>query len=48
MKTSTKTIVMLKALDMELRAIILNDLKNFKANQQNKNNQDNSKQLLAA
>ena len=46
MKTSTKTTVILKAFDMELRAMIKRDLQNFKA-VQNKNN-DQSKHLLAA
>ena len=33
MKTSTKTIVILKAIDLELRALIQNDLEIFKARQ---------------
>ena len=37
MKNSTKTTVMLKALDLELKAILENDLKAFKAAQQVKN-----------
>jgi hypothetical protein len=37
MKTSTTTAtVMLKAIDIELRAILLNDLKLFKTNNENK------------
>ena len=47
MKSSTKTTVILKALDMELKALLQNDLQNFKTNQ-HKNNQGASKQLLAA
>jgi len=46
MKTSTKTTVILKAFDMELRAMLKRDLQNFKAVQNQKNNY--SKQLLAA
>ncbi len=47
MKTSTKATVLLKAFDMELRAMLKRDLQNFKAAQNRKNNND-SKQLLAA
>lgn len=47
MKTSTKTIVLLKAFDMELRALLKRDLQNFKTTQNTKNNNE-SKQLLAA
>ena len=47
MKTSTKTTVLLKAFDMELRAMLKRDLQNFKAVQNRKNNQD-IRQLLAA
>jgi hypothetical protein len=32
---STKTTVMLKALDLQLKAILLKDLENFKAAQKN-------------
>jgi hypothetical protein len=38
MKTSTKTTVILKAFDIKLRAMLQDDLKNFKANQSQKNN----------
>lgn len=38
MKTSTKTTVILKAFDMELRAMLKKDLQNFKAVQIQKNN----------
>jgi len=38
MKNSTKTIVMLKALDIELKAILEKDLKAFKAAEQQKKN----------
>ncbi|WP_262493681.1 hypothetical protein [Mucilaginibacter xinganensis] len=31
MKTSTKTIVMLKAIDLELKALLQQDLERFKA-----------------
>lgn len=47
MKTSTKATVLLKAFDMELRAMLKRDLQNFKAIQNRKNNIQ-SKQLLAA
>jgi len=47
MKNSTKTTVLLKALDLELKAILEKDLRNFKAAQANKNNQP-AQQLLAA
>ena len=46
MKTSTKTTVILKAFDMELKAMLKRDLQNFKAVQNKSNNQ--SKHLLAA
>ena len=35
MKNSTKTTVMLKALDLELKALIQSDLVNFKASDSN-------------
>ena len=38
MKNSTKTTVLLKAFDIELKAILEKDLKAFKAAQQHKNN----------
>lgn len=38
MKTSTKTTVILKAFDMKLRAMLQEDLKNFKVIQNPKNN----------
>ena len=47
MKTSTKATVLLKAFDMELRAMLKKELQNFKAVQDRKNNND-SKHLLAA
>ncbi len=47
MKTSTKATVLLKAFDMELRAMLKRDLQNFKAIQNRKNN-NQSKHLLAA
>ena len=37
MKTSTKTTVVLKAFDIKLRAMLQEDLKNFKAIQNQKN-----------
>jgi len=49
MKTLTKsTTILLKALDLELKAILTRDLQNFKATQQAKHNQATTKQLLAA
>ncbi len=36
MKHSTKTAILLKAFDVELRTILKNDLKAFKASQQHK------------
>jgi hypothetical protein len=36
MKTSTNTTVILKAIDLELKALLQNDLKNFKLNRENK------------
>jgi len=47
MKNSNHTTVILKALDIELKALIENDLKNFKL-AQSKNNQHAAKQLMAA
>lgn len=43
MKTSTKTTVILNAFDIELRAILKKDLQNFKA-AQNQNDNNYSKQ----
>ncbi len=49
MKTLTKsTTILLKALDLELKAILTRDLQNFRAAQQAKHNQAGNKQLLAA
>jgi hypothetical protein len=36
MKTATKTTVILKAIDLELKALLQNDLKQFRVNQENK------------
>jgi hypothetical protein len=47
MKNSTQTTVTIQAIDIELKALLQNDLKNFKANQSG-NNQATGKQLLAA
>ncbi len=47
MKNSNQTTVILKSLDMELKALLENDLKNFRS-LQNKNNQHAGKQLMAA
>ena len=47
MKNSTKTTVILKALDLELKAMLENDLKNFKSAKA-ENNQAAGKQLMAA
>ena len=47
MKNSTQTTVILKSLDLELKAIIKKDLKNFRS-AQSKNNQQAGKQLMAA
>jgi hypothetical protein len=47
MKNSTQTTVILKAFDLELKALLVKDLKNFKS-AQSKNNQDANKQLMAA
>lgn len=38
MKTSTKTTVILKAFDMELKGLLKSDLQKFKAAQNQKNN----------
>jgi hypothetical protein len=38
MKTSTKTTVILKAFDLQLKAMLKQDLQNFKAVQNRKNN----------
>jgi hypothetical protein len=48
MKMSTKTTILLKALDIELKKILEQDLQKFKVQQQVKNNQVFLKQLLAA
>ena len=48
MKLSTKSIILLRAFDLELKAIIEEDLKNFRAQQKAKNNPPADKQLLAA
>ena len=45
MKTSTQTTVVLKALDMELKAMIESDLRKFK---ERKDKKGQSKQLIAA
>ena len=47
MKNSNQTTVILKALDLELKALLQNDLKNFRATR-SKNNQAATKQLMAA
>jgi hypothetical protein len=47
MKNSTKTTVLLKAFDIELRAILVKDLKAFKAAQQHKNNVAFLRQIAA-
>jgi len=48
MKTSTQTTIMLKALDIELKRIIEQDLQKYKATQQAKKNISFLQQLLAA
>lgn len=48
MKTSIKTNVMLKAIDLELKRIIDADLQKFKAEQQRKKNLAFVQMLLAA
>jgi len=47
MKNSTQTKVTLKSINLELKALIEEDLKRFKA-AQSKNNQATGNQLLAA
>jgi hypothetical protein len=47
MKTSTKTTIVLKALDLELKAILKKDIEKFRQ-QQLKNNEAAFRQLLAA
>lgn len=47
MKNSTKTTVILKAIDLELKAMLLNDLKSFKSSK-TENDQAARKQLMAA
>jgi len=47
MKNSPQTTVTVKALDIELKALLEQDLKNFRS-AQNKNNQAAGKQLMAA
>ena len=48
MKTLNQTTILLSALDLELKAILKKDLKNFRAMQKCKNNVAAGKQLLAA
>lgn len=47
MKNSTKTTVILKAIDLELKAMLENDLKNFK-NARTENNSAVVRQRIAA
>jgi hypothetical protein len=47
MKNSNQTTVILKALDMELKALLEKDLSEFRSSQ-SKNNQHAGKQLMAA
>ncbi|MEO6849485.1 MAG: hypothetical protein ABI203_06300 [Mucilaginibacter sp.] len=47
MKNENKTTGILKALDLKLKALLENDLRNFKA-AQSKTNQPAGKQLMAA
>lgn len=47
MKNSTQTTATIDSLDIELKKLIEQDLKNFRA-AQNKNNQATGKQLMAA
>jgi hypothetical protein len=47
MKNSNQTTVILKSLDMELKALLENDLKNFRSIK-NKTDQQAGKQLMAA
>jgi len=48
MKTSTQTTIILKALDIEFKKIIEQDLQKFKAAQQVKKNISFLQQLMAA
>lgn len=48
MKTSIKTDILLKAIDIELKRIIDQDLQKFKAEQQRKKNLAFIQQLVAA
>jgi len=48
MKLSTKSIILLRAFDLELKAIIEKDLENFRAQQKTKTITPADKQLLAA
>lgn len=48
MKMSTQTIILLKALDIELKKIIEQDLQKYRAAQQAKKNKMFLQQLLAA
>ncbi len=47
MKNSNQTTVVLKALDLQLKALLENDLKSFRESR-SKNNQPAGKQLMAA
>jgi hypothetical protein len=47
MKNSTKTTILLKAFDIELKAILVKDLKAFKTAQQHKNNVAFLRQIAA-
>lgn len=47
MKNSTTTAVILKALDRQLKSLLVKDLKNFKS-AQSKTNTQPTKQLMAA
>jgi hypothetical protein len=44
---STKTTILLKAVDIELRSILITDLKAFKGSQQDKNNAALLRQIAA-
>lgn len=48
MKTLNQTNILLRALDLELKAILKKDLENFRAIQKSKNNAAAGTQLLAA
>lgn len=48
MKTSIKTTILLKAIDIELKQILDQDLVKYKAEQQRKKNLSFVQQLLAA